>query len=315
MAMRLSESTLGIDVSKAELVICDWQSGQFARIDNQQAAISAWLDTLHGPVRIALEATSDYHLEVVAQAHARAIPVYLLNPRQLAHYRQAIDLRNKTDPQDAWLLARYLAHEAHALRPFRPACAKARRLWSLLKRRALLVNTKKQIDQSFSDIGLSYKALCTEIRKLLYRIDRCMHKLLRELAWDDDYQRCRSIPGIGPLNAIALVCVYHRGTFASADAFIAFIGLDIRVRQSGRFQGKPRLSKRGEAEVRRLLWCAAQPARNHQPFDDYYQSQLDKGLSKIEAKLILARKLARIAYALLSKKQPFEQTSNSGIHP
>ena len=62
MAMRLSESTLGIDVSKAELVICDWQSGQFARIDNQQAAISAWLDTLHGPVRIALEATSDYHL-------------------------------------------------------------------------------------------------------------------------------------------------------------------------------------------------------------------------------------------------------------
>ena len=114
-----------------------------------------------------------------------------------------------------------------------------------------------------------------------------------------------SIPGIGPLNAAALVATYHRGAFANSDAFIAFIGMDVRLRESGHYRGKRKLTKRGEAELRRLLYCAAQPARCYQPFEDFYQRQLEKGLPKIAAKVILARKLARIAFTLISNQQMF----------
>ena len=72
-----------------------------------------------------------------------------------------------------------------------------------------------------------------------------------------------------------------------------------------RYKGKRKLTKRGEAEVRRLLYCAAQPARCYQPFEAFYQRQLDKGLPKIAAKVILARKLARIAFSLMNKQQLF----------
>jgi transposase len=81
------------------------------------------------------------------------------------------------------------------------------------------------------------------------------------------------------------------------------------------FKGKRKLTKRGEPELRRLLYCAAQPARCHKPFEDYYQSQIDKGLPKIAAKVILARKLARIAFALMAKQQSFRQPENSGMAP
>ncbi|MGB5305459.1 MAG: IS110 family transposase, partial [Gammaproteobacteria bacterium] len=57
--------------------------------------------------------------------------------------------------------------------------------------------------------------------------------------------------------------------------------------------------------LRRLLYCAAQPARCYQPFEDFYQRQLEKGLPKIAAKVILARKLARIAFTLMSNQQMF----------
>ena len=63
--------------------------------------------------------------------------------------------------------------------------------------------------------------------------------------------------------------------------------------------------KCGESEIRRLLFCAAQPARCYALFDNYYQQQLTKGLSKIAAKVILARKLARIAFTLLTNEQSF----------
>ncbi len=305
MSKLVTQITFGIDVSKDELVIYEWETEQISTLENKAGAIKAWLGSLHGPVRIAIEPTSSYHLEVVEQVHARGDEVYLINPRQLVHYRLAVNERNKTDPADAWLLARYLVREASSLRPFKPQCAKAQRLWALLKRRATVVKARTQIDQSFRETKLSIKALLSEIQRLLTRIDKQILALVRALGWWPDYQRCLSIPGIGPLNAAALVSTFHRGAFASSDAFVAFIGLDVRLRESGKYKGKRKLTKCGEAEVRRLLFCASQGARSYPLFDIYYQSQINKGLPKIAAKVILARKIVRIAFTLLTNQQTF----------
>ena len=305
MSKLVSQITLGIDVSKEELVICDWGTEEISTLENQASAIKSWLKSLYSPARIAIEPTSHYHLEVVEQAHAMGIEVYLINPRQLSHYRVAVNVRNKTDPQDAWLLARYLAHESASLRPFKPQSTKAQRLWALLKRRATVVRVRTRLEQSFRESKLSIKALTREIHHLLKRIDKHIQALIRELGWSADYQRCLSIPGIGPLNAAALVAVFHRGAFAGSDAFVAFIGFDVRLRESGQYRGKRKLTKCGESEIRWLLYCAAQPARSYALFDNYYQQQLTKGLSKIAAKVILARKLARIAFTLLTNEQDF----------
>ena len=305
MTKAVNKITLGIDVCKDELVICDWDSGEISTLENQASAIKAWLKPLYGPIRIAIEPTSHYHLAVVELAHELGIEVYLINPRQLKHYRVAVGQRNKTDPADACLLARYLVREADSLRPFKPLCAKAQRLWSLLKRRAAVTKARSQLEQSFRGIEFSTKALSSEIQRLLERIDKQLQALVRALGWRTDYQRCLTIPGIGPLNAVALVCVFHRGAFAGSDAFVAFIGFDVRLSESGKHKGKRKLTKCGEAEIRRLLFCASQGARSYRLFDDYYQKQLEKGLSKIAAKVILARKLARIAFTLLTNQQSF----------
>lgn len=307
MAKLVSEITLGIDVSKDELVICDWDTEHITRLANDSTEIKAWLRALYGPLRIAIEPTSHYHLCIVELAHSLGHDVYLINPRQLVHYRQAVNLRNKTDPADAWLLARYLAHEAASLRRFKPQCAKAQQLWALLKRRAVTVQVRQQLRQSYKGIKLSSKVLFSELQKVLNRIDSKLQALVRSLGWWDDYMRCLSMPGVGPLNAVALVAVFHRGAFAGSDAFIAFIGFDVRLRESGRYKGKAKITKRGESEIRRLLYCAAEPARCYRPFHIYHQQQLDKGFSKIAAKVALARKIARIAFALLSKQQTFKK--------
>ncbi len=86
---------------------------------------------------------------------------------------------------------------------------------------------------------------------------------------------------------------------------MAFIGLDVRVRESGSYKGKRKLTKRGDAEIRRLLYCATQAASCYPPFRAYHQKQIDKGLPKIAAKVILARKLARIAFSLMQNQTQF----------
>lgn len=311
MAKPVDKITLGIDVAKDQLVIFQWDSEELITLTNQPAPIKAWLATLHGPVRIAIEPTSHYHLAVVEAALEKGYEVYPVNPRQLAHYRQAVNLRHKSDPHDAWLLARFLAHEAAQLRPFRPQDRRAQRLWALLTRRATVVQSRQQLQQSLAEVRLSIQALLTQFKQLLQRLDQQIQRLIRELGWWPDYQRCLSIPGIGPANAAALVAAYHRGAFAGSDAFVAYLGLDIRLRESGRFKGKRKLTKRGEPELRRLLYCGSKAACNHPRFAAYRQRQLDKGLSKIAARVALARKLARIAFTLMNNQQTFTQQGNS----
>jgi len=293
----------GIDVAKDQLVICRWSDGALYRVANEATAIHSWLRAVAQPAGIALEPTGDYHRLVQALALRAGHRVYPVNPRQVAHYRQAINLRNKTDPQDAWLLARYLAHEAPLLRPGQRQERRAQRLWALLARRATLVRSRQQLRMSCAQIELSIGGLLRQFDAVVGRVDRQIQQLLRELGWWSDYQRCRSVPGIGAVNAAALTASYHRGHFTRSDAFIAYLGLDVRIRQSGRYQGQRKLTKQGPAELRRLLYCATHPARHHARFDAYYLRQLDKGLSKVAARVVLARKLARICFALMKRQE------------
>lgn len=307
MAKPVAKITLGIDVAKDHLVICQWGCDSLTTLANEPADIRAWFKTFTGPLRLALEPTSHYHLAVVEQALALGHQVFLVNPRQLVHYREAVNVRHKADPQDAWLLARYLEHEVAQLRPFQPQDRRAQQLWALLTRRATVVQSRQRLQQSFAEVRLSIQALVSQFNQLLRRLDQQIQQLIRELGWWSDYRRCQSIPGIGPVNSAALVAAYHRGAFASSDAFVAYLGLDVRMRESGRFKGKRKLTKRGEPELRRLLYCGANGACNHPRFAAYRQRQLDKGLSKIAARVALARKLARIAFTLLTAQQTFAQ--------
>ena len=305
MANYVNKITLGIDVAKDQHVIYNWQTQQTSKLPNQCSNIKTWLKSFHGPVRIAIEPTSTYHLIMVDEALKLGYEVYLINPRQLAHYREAVNVRNKTDPLDAQLLARYLEHEEDHLRPFQPRDPRAQRLWTLVLRRATVVKSRQQLQQSFAEVQMSIQGLLTQIQHLLIRIEQRIITLIRELGWWSDYQHCLSIPGIGSGNASALVAAYHRGCFAGSDAFVSFLGLDVRIRDSGYLKGKRKLTKRGEPELRRLLFCASHAARHYHRFAEYYQRQLDKGLCKIAARVILARKLARIAFTLMRNEENF----------
>src|SRR5829696_3926790 len=77
-----------------------------------------------------------------------------------------------------------------------------------------------------------------------------------------DYKLLCRIPGIGPINALAILAeAGDLRRFGHHRQFLKFCGLDLATHQSGQFRGKAKLSKRGNARLRRALWMAAQVAR------------------------------------------------------
>ena len=297
----------GIDVSKDTLDIAT--ADQITtQIPNTPEGISQWLTSLPKGSKIALESTGRYHEAVLDLALGAGFDVYIVNGHQLHHYRQAVGPRAKTDTRDAQLLRRYLCHEYRHLTAVNPLNNQQKRLWQLLKRRAMLIKMRPQLTLSMNDdpeCQSIIQGTVSELNLAIKKVEQLMFALAKAQHWESDLQHCRSVPGIGPINALALVTCFHRGTFQRVDQFIAYLGLDVRVRDSGRLRGKRKLTKRGEPEMRRLLYMAAWSFARNPKFQPLYEQMRSRGLSSTAANVAMARKLARIAFALMKKGEDF----------
>lgn len=112
-----------------------------------------------------------------------------------------------------------------------------------------------------------------------------------------------AIPGIGEVTAPALAACLVEKPFTHPDQFVADVGLDLRVNQSGQRRGQFGLSKHGDAELRRLLYLAAMSAANSThdaTFATRYQREQAKGLAKTAALNAVARKLAKVAWSIVT---------------
>ncbi len=315
MAKKVERQWIGIDVSKAELSVAVHGRTEVLTLTNTPAACAKWLATLPAHSVIAVEATNTYHLEVLMQAYRLGLTCYVVDGYRLNRYREGVGGRAKTDRSDALLLARYLAHEHTALRPWSPPAGGSRTVQRLLHRRATLVRAHTALAQSLEalpELKAQAEALFAQIKVMDKALCKAMHRALRASGWGEDLARCQAVEGIGPLSATALVATFHRVPFRSSDAFIAFIGLDVRVRDSGTSRGQRKLTKHGDSELRRLLYNAAMAASRSDTWAPFYQRCHARGLSTTQALVILARKLARIAFSLMKNQSDYHPRTPLG---
>ena len=112
------------------------------------------------------------------------------------------------------------------------------------------------IDAESSAVAM-FRMVIAEGRSLIRQRDEIERQAHIALADNADYQRLRQIPGIGPI--IAMTILAEAGDlrrFRHHRQFLKFCGLDLATHQSGQFRGQTRISKFGNARLRRVLWMA-----------------------------------------------------------
>jgi transposase len=294
---------IGVDVAKdAVVVACAAQSFPVHSVANQRAPLLAWLKSLPAGSRIGLESTGGYHELLADLAYAQGHTVFLLNPLDTKHYARAMGNRAKTDRVDAELIARLIAQEHTRLRPYTPPTANQRRLDRLIRRRAKIVrikNTLKLTMNNLSGFSAELKAVLLKLDALIAKIDAAMSAIAAcSPQHVDAQQHLQTIVGVGPVVGMALTNTLERAPFRNADAFVAFIGYDPRANDSGHKVGRRRLSKRGPAELRRLLFNAAMAAIKSKVWKPIYEHYRALGWSTTAALVIIARKIARTAWSI-----------------
>lgn len=297
---------LGIDVSKDTLACtlldpATRQKKWHQCVPNTRTGWGKLLRQVPVEAPWVLEPTGRYSQEVARFAREAGRDVRLAPPKKAQLFLKSVQNRAKTDKLDANGLALYGL--SCNLAPYPLKSEMQDELDQLLLARKGLSLSVCQLQARQRELPRAEAALAPAVEALqtqLKEVDKQIALLTRapQLAQVKELQK---VPGIGPVVAATVVSRLTGRSFSHSDQFVAYCGLDVRVRQSGQKSGQLGLSKQGESELRRLLYLAAQASlrAKDSPFAAHYERERQKGLSSTAALCSVARKMARLCWSLV----------------
>ena len=261
----------GIDVAKDRVDVALRPSGAAWSVAYDEAGVSGLaseLQSLH-PSAVVLEATGGLELPLAGALAAAALPVLVVNPRQVRDFAKATGRLAKTDALDAQVLA----HFAEAVRPpVRPLPdSDTRELHSLTTRRnqvvAMLVAEKNRLGPASRAVAPRIQAHLQWLEQELDDLDEDLQQTLRRSpAWREKDELLRSVPGVG--QQLSLVLLAHLPELGTMDRkrIAALVGVAPMNRDSGTMRAENHGRRAGPSPGRALHGrLGGQPAQPGDP--------------------------------------------------
>ena len=148
-----------------------------------------------------------------------------------------------------------------------------------------------------------------ELDHLQMRIDEADAVIKKTAGENEACRRLVAIPGIGPITATAIAAIGNGAAFKKGREFAAWLGIVPGEYTTGGKQKLLGISKRGNSYLRRLFVqgaCAVlqQSAKQSSGLSAWLAQLTTRTHSNVAA-VALANKLARMAWAVIAKNEPY----------
>lgn len=152
--------------------------------------------------------------------------------------------------------------------------------------------------------------LLAQISEKTARIEEKSKKLAELSRQSEVARRLQTMPGVGPLTAMAVEAFAPAmESFRCGRDFAAWLGLVPRQFSSGGKERLGRVSKAGQADIRRLLIIGAMArlsgARRKPPVRGSWLSRMLAKKPRMLVAIALANKMARTIWAMLTKQEDY----------
>lgn len=306
---------LGLDVSKdtVDAALLNSSAAIVGRwkIPNTIPAITDLLREIlpkHPHLTIAAESTGSYQLPAMEAAEATGLRCRIINPVLTNQMLRGSIRKRKTDREDAVVIAK-LALQGEGREMTAAHVRDERKVLSRSAHKLRSASQSLQLHQKHLQKLLgTVPPSVTAASAALQEARETMQAATIRLASGPDQDLLCSLPGIAQW--LASVIIAELGTRLydlRGDQWIAFAGLDPRVRQSGAtLHATGRLTKRGSPHLRWALVCAANVARMNDPdLQLFYEKKRAEGKRHTAAVCATARKLCYRISAVLKRKSPY----------
>ena len=308
---------VGVDIAKvkfdvAVLLGAKWRMKTFANTTVGFAALVGWLKGLsESSVHVCMEATGSYFEPLASYLSDAGIRVSVVNPYQIAQFGRATGERNKTDRQDAKVIARFCQTQVPAA--WLAPTPEVRVLRDLMRRLEALLDLQRQEANRLAVASVATQASIEAVLAVLQEQITALKAAIADHI--DHYPGLRqqahlldSIPGVGVATIATVLAELPAAVRKSVRSADAFTGLAPRRVESGSsVHGRSTMSKQGSPRLRKALYFPAIVACQHNPVvRAFYQRMLQNGLTKKQAVCAAMRKLLHLIIGVLKSGKPFD---------
>jgi len=155
----------------------------------------------------------------------------------------------------------------------------------------------------------SLRILCDQLDHTQKNLEQLQREIDQLLNQDPKAKGMLGVPEFGPTTVAVLRAeLGDLARFTRIDQVVAYVGLDLQIKQSGKWKGQTKLSKHGSGRVRRILYLAALRSIHLEtsPFGAYYQRLVARGMKKGMAVVAVMRKMLIVAVHLIQTEESYD---------
>lgn len=330
---KAQQNFIGIDVSKlwfdASLLVVKSsikQPKETGRFDNNSAGIKAfekWLKkfrvSFDKNTMLVIENTGVYHRLLWSFCSTRNLPLYIGNA---ADIKWSFGIaRGKNDKVDSLRLCDYAHKHFDELKPTPAINDKLLLLKDLMTSRTKLLSQKNSIKtylkelKQINDKGVqkimeeAHKTAIAGIEKSIKNVEAEMIKILKG---DTDvlanYNLLITVPGIGHLTAIYLICCTNNFSIKITGKQLAcYAGVVPFEHSSGiSIKGRNRVHRMANKDLKKLLHMGAiSSIQNHEEFKSYFDRKKAEGKHSMSILNAIRNKIVLRAVAVVNNQRPY----------
>jgi transposase len=263
-----------------------------------------------------MEATGIYYESLAYFLQERSYPVHVVLPNQAKKYGQSLGIESKTDKIDAKTLARMGLERK--LRNWEPLSPHFQMLKRLTRERDALIEERTMALNQLHAYENEGQVIRATVRRSHEHID-LLNKLIKEIEQDienvieedkplkERLSYVLSIKGVGLITAVTVIAETNGfATVNSIKQLTSYAGLDVKIRESGKWKGKSKISKKGNRYIRKALYFPTFSKIQHDELTNkkYQKLKEKKGIPMVAA-VAQQRKLLGLIYTLWKKQEMF----------
>lgn len=329
------KQSVGIDIGKDEFYTCykvmDQQgkskikgTKQFGNNSSGLKEFTNWCSRLNKNPRIPLlflmEATGVYHEELAYYLHSKKQKVIVVLAQKIKYFAKSCNLKTKTDRIDAKMIAEF-ALERHFsdIDYWIPPCKDFKTIRDLVREHTRLQQArtalKNQKHSLLTAHNIYQEVLDLKEQQLEFynqqinEVERLLKKMIEQNA--ELKKRIENITEIKGLRWITVIKILAETNgfllFKNIRQLVSYAGLDVVEKESGKFVGKTKISKKGNARIRSILYMPSVTASQYNPNLRTFYNRVNEGRDiKRQGLIAIMRKLLILIYILWKKNEKYD---------
>jgi len=322
----------GIDISKDDFHVCAKEktvdgkvkirgSRSFSNDAKGFIELALWVSKRKKQgslVRYIMEATGTYYEDLAYYLYEAGNRVSVVLANKIKHYAKSLNVKTKTDKVDSALIAEIgVEREMPAWIPMAPQYKElrdlCREMLSLKREKTRAMCQQHAMSHSHEKTASVVLIKSTQIEFYGQMILRIESEIKRIVDADTELkhrvEKIEKVKGLGLITIIIVLCETNGFLlFGNIRQVVSYAGLDIEMKESGKYKGKTKISKKGNARIRQCLFMPALCAATHNEKIKELYERINERNPQIKRKGVVAgmRKLLILIFVLWKKNEEYD---------